>query len=35
MADKERMKEEAVLLEVELARVKRFQDRRASVLEMA
>jgi hypothetical protein len=35
MADKERMKEEAVLLEVELARVKRFHERRASVLKRA
>ena len=34
-ADKERMKEEAVLLEVELARVKRFHERRAFVLERA
>ncbi len=35
MADKERVKEEAVLLQVELARVKRFHERRASVLERA
>jgi len=34
-ADKERMKEEAVLLRVELARVTRFHKRRASVLETA
>ena len=35
MADKERVKEEAVLLQVELARVKRLHERRASVLERA
>jgi hypothetical protein len=35
MADKERVKEEAVLLQVELARVERFHERRASVLERA